>query len=67
MITEEEEDNIKYTEYVTQWEKENNERVLSRHGRLSRPKPTTKNNGVSTHAVEGKEKESLPVQEMDNG
>lgn len=67
MITEEEEDEIKHAEYVTQWEEDNNERVLSRHGRLSRSRPATKNNDVSAHIVEGRKEKSFPVQEVDNG
>jgi len=67
MITEEEEDEIKHAEYVTQWEEDNNERVLSRHGRLSRSQPATKNNDVSAHIVEGRKEKSFPVQEVDNG
>lgn len=68
MITEGEEDEIKHTEYVTQWEKDNNnERVLSRHGRSGRSQPAPKNNDVSAHIVEGRKEKSLPVQEVDNG
>ena len=67
MITEEEEEEIKHAEYVTQWEKYNNERVLSRHRRSGRSQPAPKNNDVSAHIVEGRKEKSLPVQEVDNG
>lgn len=57
----------KYIEYVTQWEEENNARVLPRDGRSGRPKPTTKSDDVSTHSMEGEQEKSLPRQEVDHG
>jgi hypothetical protein len=57
---------IEHTEYVAQWEKDN-ERVLSRDGRFGRPKPATKSDDVSTHSMEGKQEKPFPRQEVDNG
>ena len=54
----EEKERIKHAEYVSQWEEENNARVLSRDGRSGRPEPTTKSDGVSTPS--GLASQSLP-------
>ena len=64
---EEEERRLQHAEYVTQWEEENNARVLSRHGRSGRSQPAPKNNDVSAHIMEGEQEKSIPVQEVDNG
>ena len=66
-IEEEEISREQHAEYVSQWEEQNNARILSRHGRPGRSEPTAKNNDVSAHIVEGGAEESLPVQEVDNG
>ena len=58
---------VKHAEYVTQWEEDNNARVLSRDGRSGRPRPATKSDDVSTHSMEGEQEKSLPRQEVDHG